>query len=465
MAANSYSKASTTRGRRRTLWPMFEALAKRMGREPDGGALSYAAAFVLVSVSTLVGMLMAPRWGNSAVDLVYLPAVLALAVLAGLGPALLAAVAAALAYNYFFTAPYHTFRIHSPSDIVTVIVLFLVATVTSQLAASIRKQAQLAQSHAARNATIAGLARQLLSCTTEAEIAEVALKELGGVFDCNAVSLTGEPELRVIASYPETIRLTPSDLGVAATVRATGEAAGRGITRVTTVEWQMYPVISGKGVLGIVALARNDGMPAASAAQRPLLDSLLDQVALALERVRLETEAREFATLRERDATRSALLASIGEDIRPRLKTILNGVGELRRGGTADRTLVSSIGAEALKVDRYISDLVELGPGSDQEPVEADGLKIDLFHRAVSRDGRDIHLTPKEYSVLAELAKHPGRVLSHTHLLRAAWGPAQERQTEYLRVAGRGLRQKLERDPTRPKIITNEPGVGYRLTV
>ena len=97
--------------------------------------------------------------------------------------------------------------------------------------------------------------------------------------------------------------------------------------------------------------------------------------------------------------------------------------------------------------------------------MEADGLKIDLFHRAVSRDVRDIHLTPKEYSVLAELAKHPGRVLSHTHLLRAAWGPAQERQTEYLRVAVRGLRQKLERDPTRPKIITNEPGVGYRLSL
>jgi two-component system sensor histidine kinase KdpD len=74
-----------------------------------------------------------------------------------------------------------------------------------------------------------------------------------------------------------------------------------------------------------------------------------------------------------------------------------------------------------------------------------------------------VHLTPKEYAVLAELAKQPGRVLSHAHLLRTAWGPAQERQTEYLRVAIRALRQKLEREPARPELILNEPGVGYRL--
>jgi two-component system sensor histidine kinase KdpD len=54
-------------------------------------------------------------------------------------------------------------------------------------------------------------------------------------------------------------------------------------------------------------------------------------------------------------------------------------------------------------------------------------------------------------------------VLTHAHLLRTAWGPAQEAQTEYLRVAVRALRQKLERDPARPRLIVNEPAVGYRL--
>jgi len=88
---------------------------------------------------------------------------------------------------------------------------------------------------------------------------------------------------------------------------------------------------------------------------------------------------------------------------------------------------------------------------------------IDLYRRAVSRDGAAVHLTPKEYAVLAELAKHAGRVLTHAQLLRAVWGPAQEQHIDYLRVAVGALRRKLERDPARPELILNEPAVGYRL--
>lgn len=88
---------------------------------------------------------------------------------------------------------------------------------------------------------------------------------------------------------------------------------------------------------------------------------------------------------------------------------------------------------------------------------------IDLVQRRVTRDGDEVRLTPKEYALLAELARHPGRVLTHTHLLRAVWGPAHVDDVEYLRVAMRGLRRKLEPDPAAPTLLRNEPGVGYRL--
>ena len=65
--------------------------------------------------------------------------------------------------------------------------------------------------------------------------------------------------------------------------------------------------------------------------------------------------------------------------------------------------------------------------------------------------------------MLAELAKHPGRGVTHAHLLRTAWGPAHAGQTEYLRVAMRALRQKLEAEPARPTLLTNDPGIGYHL--
>ena len=104
-----------------------------------------------------------------------------------------------------------------------------------------------------------------------------------------------------------------------------------------------------------------------------------------------------------------------------------------------------------------------LASESERQVVEADGVTIDLLQRSVRRHGEEVHLTPKEWDLLAELAKRPGRVLTHEMLLRSVWGSAQVGQTEYLRVAIRAIRQKLEATPSQPRLIINEPGVGYRL--
>ncbi len=90
-------------------------------------------------------------------------------------------------------------------------------------------------------------------------------------------------------------------------------------------------------------------------------------------------------------------------------------------------------------------------------------IAIDLTRRRIERQGSEVSLTRKEYAVLAELARHPGRVITHTHLLRAVWGEAHLDDVEYLRVTMRGLRSKLEADPSKPGLLRNEPGVGYRL--
>jgi len=88
---------------------------------------------------------------------------------------------------------------------------------------------------------------------------------------------------------------------------------------------------------------------------------------------------------------------------------------------------------------------------------------IDLVERRVTRSGGEVRLTPKEYALLAELARHPGRVLTHAQLLRTVWGPAHVDDVGYLRVTMRGLRRELEPDPAAPVLLRNEPGVGYRL--
>lgn len=90
---------------------------------------------------------------------------------------------------------------------------------------------------------------------------------------------------------------------------------------------------------------------------------------------------------------------------------------------------------------------------------------IDLMARMVTRGGEDVHLAPKEYAVLAQLAAFPGRVVTHQQIMSHVWPYENERHVEYLRVLVRSLRQKLEDDPQRPQIISNELGIGYRLRV
>lgn len=423
----------------------------------------YAETLAMVGASTLAGLLVAPRWGNSPVDLLYLPAVLAAAAFYGLARGIVAAVASALAFNYFFTHPFHTLRISRGQDIATVALLFLVALVTSQLAARMRDQARSAKAHAERNATIAGLARQLLSCSSKEQIGQVACRELARLYDCNTVLMSGQPEPSVVAALPMHATLAPSDIVAASWSMQSGEPAGRRTASVSAAEWVFYPISTGSTVLGAVGLARDDGLRPVPPDKLDLLRNLVDQLALALERSRLEKAAADLAELSERNRVRSALLSTIGQDLEPRVAIIASAVNDLRRGGF-DKGLIAAIGAEAAKLQRYLLNMFKLGPESEERPVEAGHVTIDLFHRKVTRDAQEVHLTPKEYAVLAELAKHQGRVLTHAHLLRTAWGLAQEKQTDYLRVAVRALRQKLERDPPHPTLILNEPSVGYRLT-
>ena len=97
-------------------------------------------------------------------------------------------------------------------------------------------------------------------------------------------------------------------------------------------------------------------------------------------------------------------------------------------------------------------------------PVFVSGdLSVDIIRRHVTRGGKEIKLSPKEFDLLRHLVLHAGKVLTHRHLLREVWGPAQADEVQYLRVFIRGLRQKLEPDPTRPTHILTELGVGYRL--
>lgn len=196
----------------------------------------------------------------------------------------------------------------------------------------------------------------------------------------------------------------------------------------------------------------------------------------------------EAATAREALAALAevgpqAVLLDLGLPDRDGLELVplLRGAGAAvvilsARDATAEKVAALDLGADDYVTKPFDLDEVlarlrtalrhRAAPGAVTGTVRAGGVEIDLLARIVRRDGHEVHLAPREYAMLAELAAHAGKVVTHAHLLRTVWGPGHEEDVEYLRVAARGIRRKLEDGASgAPSLIRNEPGVGYRLVV
>ncbi|HEX5819064.1 MAG TPA: response regulator [Gemmatimonadales bacterium] len=131
----------------------------------------------------------------------------------------------------------------------------------------------------------------------------------------------------------------------------------------------------------------------------------------------------------------------------------------------ADDYLTKPFGAQELLARiRVALRHAALPANAEPRPVfETGDLRVDLLRRQVYRGSQEVHLTPTEYKLLAALIRHAGRVITHRQLLQEVWGAGYVDQTHYLRVYMAQLRQKLESDSARPRLLTTEPGVGYRL--
>lgn len=129
----------------------------------------------------------------------------------------------------------------------------------------------------------------------------------------------------------------------------------------------------------------------------------------------------------------------------------------------ADDYVVKPYGVPELLARIRAAERRASAPGGEAETVTFGDVEVDLHLRRVLRGGEDLHLTPREWGLLAEMCRAPEQVVSHSQLLTSVWGPAYVQETHYLRVYMGHLRRKLEADPSRPKHILTEPGVGYRL--
>ena len=202
---------------------------------------------------------------------------------------------------------------------------------------------------------------------------------------------------------------------------------------------------------------------------------ILSNAGYGVEEATTKREALDAVSVRPPDAIVLDLVLPDGDGIEV--------CKEIRRWSQVPIVVLSAVGDERQKVralDAGADDYVTKPFGSEEllarmravlrrrsedgdSAVRVGDLEIDLADRAVRRNGEQLHLTPIEFDLLSKLAEHPGRLVTHRQLLQEVWGPGYEDETHYLRVHFAHVRAKIEPDPSNPRFVITEPGIGYRL--
>jgi two-component system sensor histidine kinase KdpD len=341
-----------------------------------GSPTGYAITAALIAGITAIASALFHILNLGNVALLYLLPVMVAASLFGLRTGLFAGIVCSLAYNFFFLPPVGSLSVSNPENLISIFVLLGVAIVTSQLTSRVRAQADLAAASARTNATLAGFLRQLSSVNDSAEAARMICDDVARVFHVHTLLLNpmagagAGAGLTVQAASNADYRLDTMDLAAANWAFDNGSAAGKGSGTLAASEWLFTPLKAGGRTLAVMGVAREDAGDPVRADQLPLLTSLIDQSALVLERLRLETEMRDVDAVRTRDRLRAALLSSVSHDFRTPLTAVIAAADQLDHGATPE--LIGTIKSEAARLNRFVGNLL------DMARVEAGALKLSV---------------------------------------------------------------------------------------
>jgi len=332
------------------------ALSRPWG--PRRGWTDYGWSALAIVLLTAVAKAVEPWIGYPSIDLFYLLPVILAATFFGLRPGVATAIASGVFYNFFFIPPQHTFHIHDPQDVATVIVLVIVAIVISQLAGRVRAQAEANERRAKENAVIAAFTGTLAALSDETETAQAICSEIARLFDVEAVLLAPRRDgLSLIAATPDRVALD-ADAHSAASA-ACGEGDDGAVAVPTESDWRFRPIEGGLGTMAVVGIRGPRSIELLARAGSDLFAAIVERAARAYERLRVEEEIRGVDALRERERLRSTLLSSIGHDLRTPL-TALTAAAEALAAREEHSDLVSTIRGEAKRLKRFFDDLIDM---------------------------------------------------------------------------------------------------------
>jgi two-component system, OmpR family, sensor histidine kinase KdpD len=326
----------------------------------------YVVALLAVAAAVGVGEVLWPWIGVENIGLVFLIAIVGIAVRFGLWPSLFASVVSALCYNFFFTEPYYAFTISDPKDVVAVVVFTIVAIVVSNVAARARNQAVAAMARARTTDLLYAFSRKLAGVGTLDDVLWATAYQTALMLKVRVVLLLPEDGSIVVkAGYPPEDILDDADVAAAKWAWQNNRSAGRGSDTLPGAKRLFLPMRTGRGAIGVIGIDSDKLGPLLTPDQRRLLDALIDQSALAIERVRLVEDLERAKRTAEADRLRSALLTSISHDLKTPLAAVLGAAGTLRDLSRAlsDREkadLLATIVDEAERLNRFIANLLDM---------------------------------------------------------------------------------------------------------
>jgi two-component system sensor histidine kinase KdpD len=320
----------------------------------------------MVLVALVAGLGLKQFLDISNIALVFLGAVLMSAVTYGLWPSIFAALASALVYNFFFIPPLHTLTVSDPENVVALFFFIVVAVVTGNLTARIRDQAIGANQRARTMEELYTFSRKLAGSVALDDLLWATAYQIASMLKVRVVLLLPEGDtIAVGAGYPPEDTLAEADFAAAKWAWDTGKPAGRGADTLPGVHWLFLPMRTGRGVLGVVGLDSDRPGPLLTPDRRRLLDALVDQAALAVERINLARDIDRARLTAETERLRAALLTSISHDLRTPLASILGAATSLRNyrdslDEKAKADLAGVIQEEAERLNRFIANLLDM---------------------------------------------------------------------------------------------------------
>ena len=330
-----------------------------------GEPLGWAEAVLVVALATLCAYAAERLFPVASLSVIFMTAVVIVASRRGLGPAVAAAVLGFMAYNFLFTEPRFSFRVSRQGELLTLGLFLTASLITGNLAARLRGRIDAQSTIADRTNKLYDFSRRVASAATADDVIWASVTHVATTLRCESVLLmpsqTGD--LRVVGGFPPEDQLDVRDQSAAQFAWDKGEAAGHGSDTLPTARWLFLPMATGTRRLAVLGIAFADDRLFARTDRR-LLDALVGQIALALERLRLTEELSQNRLTAETDRLRTALLSSVSHDLRTPLVTIIGAAGSLADSPdlpvTARQDLAENIREEGERLDRYVQNLLDM---------------------------------------------------------------------------------------------------------